>query len=339
MTSAIRKPLRRTFLKGTAAATAAVATGFPLIAKGAAEHTLKVATLAPDGSTWHKAFKQVARDVKEKTDGRIVIKIYAGGVMGDEPAMVRKMRTGQLDGAAVTNVGLGDINPQLLMLQLPLLFRNNEELDRVRGAMSSKFEGLLKDSGFVLNGWGDVGFTYLFSNSPIRKPSDAKSTKMWVWDSDPVSKEVMKVAGINAIPLGVPDVLPSLQTGVIDAYLNSPYGAIALQWYTKAAYITDLKLAMTIGGSVMTTASWNKLSDADREILQGIAQAKHGALLKRIRSDNVKAIDALKSKGMEVIQPEDFAAWKKVADTVRTNLTGSLFDKALMAEMMGHLGR
>lgn len=339
MTSVIRKPNRRTFLKGSAVATAAMATGFPLIAKGAAEHTLKIATLAPTGSSWHKAFTQVARDVKEATDGRIAIKIYAGGVMGDEPAMVRKMRTGQLDGAAVTNVGLGEINAQLLMLQLPLLFRSNEELDKVRGAMSGKFEGLLDASGFRLSGWGDVGFTYLFSNSPIRKSSDAKSTKMWVWDSDPVSKEVMKVAGINAIPLGVPDVLPSLQTGVIDAFMNSPYGAIALQWYTKAAYITNLKLAVTIGGSVMTTAAWNKLSDADKQILQDIAHAKHGALLKRIRKDNTKAVDALKEKGMEVIEPEDFAGWKQIADKVRSNLTGSLFDAALVDEMMGHLGR
>ncbi|MCA9707971.1 MAG: TRAP transporter substrate-binding protein DctP [Myxococcales bacterium] len=337
MTSATVKPLRRTFIKGSAAATAALATGFPLIAKGAPAHKLRIATLAPQGSSWHKAFKQVAREVKEKTDGAIEIKIYAGGVMGDEGAMVRKMRTGQLDGAAVTNVGLGEINQQLLMLQLPLLFKSYEQLDRVRSAMSDKFEGLLNTAGFRLAGWGDVGATYLFSNSPIRVPSDAKATKMWVWDTDPVSKEVMKVTGVNAIPLGVPDVLPSLQTGVIDAFLNSPYGAIALQWYTKAAYITDLKLAMTIGGSVMTDAAWAKLSDEQRIILDGISKDINGKLLKRIRKDNQKAITALKEKGIEVVAPEDFGAWKKVADQVRQNLTGSVFDKALVDEMMGHL--
>lgn len=328
---------RRNFLKGSAVATGTMLAGFPLIAKGAAEHTLRIATLAPDGSSWHKAFRQIARDVKEQTDGRVEIKIYAGGVMGDEPAMVRKMRTGQLDGASVTNVGLGEINAQLLMLQLPLLFRNNDELDKVRVAMGSKFANLLGASGFRLLGWGDVGFAYLFSNTPIKKPSDAKSTKMWVWDSDPVSKEVMKVAGINAIPLGVPDVLPSLQTGVIDAFVNSPYGAIALQWYTKAAYVTDLKLAVTIGGSVMTTAAWDKLSDADRTTIHAVSHLKHAALLKRIRKDNIKALKALKAKGMEVVQPEDFGAWKKVADTVRSNLTGTLFDAALVEEMMSHL--
>ncbi|MEM9457872.1 MAG: TRAP transporter substrate-binding protein DctP [Myxococcota bacterium] len=339
MKSATFKPLRRTFIKGSAAATAAVATGFPLIAKGEPEHKLRLATLAPDGSSWHRAFKKVAREVKAQTDGRIVLKIYAGGVMGDEPAMVRKMRTGQLDGAAITNVGLGEINRQLLMLQMPLLFRNYDELDRVRGAMSDKFEGLLGDAGFRLSGWGDVGATYLFANKPIRVPGDTKATKMWVWDTDPVSNEVMKVAGVNAVPLSVPDVLPSLQTGVIDAFLNSPYGAIALQWYTKAAYITNLKLSMTIGGSVMTQKAWAKLSDADQEILTRISQSTHGTLLRRIRKDNNKAITALKDKGIQVVEPENFAAWKTLADSVRQNLTGGIFDRALVDEMMGHLGR
>ena len=334
------KASRRTFVKGSAAATAAAVTGFPLIAKGAPLHKLRIATLAPDGSTWHKAFKQIAREVKDKTDGAVAIKIYAGGTMGDEPAMVRKMRTGQLDGAAVTNVGLGVINQQLLMLQLPMLFRNYAELDRVRNAMSGTFEGLLQKEGFLLDGnWGDVGFTYLFSNTPIRVPADAKKTKMWMWDGDPVSRQVMKVTGVNAVPLAVPDVMSSLQTGMIDAYLNSPYGAIALQWYTKAQYITDLKLAMTIGGSVLSMKSWEKLSPEIQQILHDVSQAKNKALLKRIRRDNKKAMTALVDKGIEVVKPQDFGEWKRVADEVRTGLTGNVFEPALIDEMMGHLGR
>jgi TRAP-type C4-dicarboxylate transport system substrate-binding protein len=336
MTSAIRKPLRRSFLKGSAAATAATITGFPAIVR-AAEHTLRIATLAPEGSSWAKAFSQVAREVKEASDGRIAMKVFFGGTMGDEAQMVKKMRTGQLDGAALTNVGLGEISQQLLMLQLPLLFRKASELDKVRTAMSSRFETMLSDEGFRLSGWGDVGFAHLFSNVPIRTPSDAKPTKMWVWDTDPVSKAVMKAAGINAIPLGVPDVLPSLQTGVIDAFMNSPYGAIALQWYTKAAFMTNLKLAVTIGGSVMTKVAWDKLAPADQDLLQRIATAKHDSLLKRIRKDNSGAIDALKNAGMQIVEPQDFPAWKKLADEVRESLTGKLFDPALVAEMMTHV--
>ena len=333
------KTSRRRFVQTSAAAGAGITFGVPLLAKAGSEHTIKIATLAPDGSSWHKAFKSVARQIKDQTDGAISVKVYAGGVMGDEKAMVRKIRSGQLDGAAVTSVGLGQINEQLLMLQLPLLFKNYDELDRTRTAMKPKFDKLLEDGGVRTTGYGDVGFAYLFSNSPIKKPSDAKSTKMWVWEDDPVSKETMKVAGINAVPLGVPDVLSSLQTGVIDAFPNSPYGAIALQWYSKARYITNLKLSMSIGASVLSTKTWDKLSDAHKEIIQGITEETHGKLLKRIRADNKKAIATLKDKGIEVVEPDDFGAWKSMADTVRTNLTGSLFDKALVDEMMGLLGR
>lgn len=330
-------PNRRTFVKTAATAAGVALTGAPLVARGAAKTVLKIATLAPDGSTWHKAFKQVAREIKARTEGAIDIKIYAGGVMGDEPAMVRKMRTGQLDGAAVTSVGLGDINQQLLMLQLPLLFRNDAELDKVRTAMSDKFTKLLADSGFVLSGWGDVGPGFLFSNTPIKQPSDAKSTKMWVWDSDPVSKEVMKIAGVNAVPLGVPDVLPSLQTGVIDAFTNSPYGAIALQWYTKAAYVTNLKLAMTIGGSVMTAKTWESLTDDQRTEMQAVANETHDKLLRRIRSDNKKAMKTLVDKGIQVVEPENMSAWLDLSVKVRENLTGKVFDAELVAEMLRHL--
>jgi TRAP-type C4-dicarboxylate transport system substrate-binding protein len=335
--SRIVKPSRRRFVQTATAAGAVTAFGVPLLAKAAPEHTLKIATLAPDGSSWHKAFKSVARQIKERTDGAVVVKIYGGGVMGDESAMVRKMRTGQLDGAAVTSVGLGDINQQLLMLQLPLLFRDYDQLDKVRTGMKSKFDQLLLDGGFIRSGDGDVGFAYLFSNTPIAVPSDAKDTKMWVWDADPVSKETMKVAGINAVPLGVPDVLSSLQTGIIDAFPNSPYGAIALQWYTKAQYITNLKLSMSIGGSVLSVKSWNKIKSEHQQIIQEITEETHTKLLKRIRRDNTAAVQTLKDKGIQVVQPKDIEAWKKLAKTVRQNLTGSLFDKALVDEMMGYL--
>ena len=143
----IKQATRRDFVRATAGVTAfALAGGAPLIARGKAKYTLKIATLAPKGSSWMKSFEAAARELKKTTDGEAVIKLYGGGVMGDEPAMVRKMRTGQLDGAAVTNVGLGDINKQLLMLQLPLLFKRYSDLDRVRNKMAGTFSRLLQSS-------------------------------------------------------------------------------------------------------------------------------------------------------------------------------------------------
>ncbi len=331
------KVARRKFLEVGAAASAATIVGAPLIAR-AAPIKLRVATLAPQGSSWHKAFEKTARDLRERTGGAVEMKIYAGGSMGDESAMVRKMRHGQLDGAAVTSVGLGEINSQLLMLQLPLLFKDNVQLDHVRGQMSDTFTKLLADGGFRLGAWGDVGTLYLFTNTPVKAPADLKSTKLWVWDADPISKKIAHVAGVNAVELGVPDVLPGLETGLIDAFTTSPYGSIALQWYAKARYVTNLKLAVGIGGSVITQKAWDSLPADAQQALEEVTKETYGALLTRIRSDNKKAMTTLKDKGIEVVEPDNFVEWASIAVQVREKLIADkTLDGELVAKMLEHL--
>jgi TRAP-type C4-dicarboxylate transport system substrate-binding protein len=325
---------RRKFIKTSAAVSAGAVLGAPWVAK-AKPIKLRIATLAPVGSRWYKSFEETALKVKELTNGEVEIKVFGGGSMGDEPAMIRKARTGQIDAVACTSVGLGEVNPQLLMLQMPMLFKDHEDLDRTRNAMAPTFAGLLEKGGFKLGAWGDVGPIYIFSNQPVRTPSDIKSCKMWVWDADRVSKQVMKVVGANAVPLSVDLVLSSLKSGVVDAFTNSPYGAIALQWYTEAAYVTNLKLAMGIGGSVITLDAWNnKLNDSHRAALEQATAETHEKLLKDIRKDNKRAIKTLKDKGLQVVDPEDILAWGNAAVQVRKDLTGSLFEPALVEQMM-----
>lgn len=301
------------------------------------KHILKIASLAPKGSTWAKSFERTNREIRKATDGEVAMKIYPGGVMGDESAMVRKMRTGQLDGGAVTSVGLGDIAPEVLVLQLPLTFKSYAELDYVRDKMSDTLTGLLEKQGFVLLHWGDVGFNYIFTNTPVKTPDDIRKTKMWVWEADPISKEVMKVSGVNGTLLGVPDVLPSLQTGVIDAFPNSPYGAVALQWHSKAKYVTNLRLAMTVGGLVISKKSWDKLPEKHQTTIREIASKNGKSLLTAIRRDNKQAISTIKDNGIEMVQPADMNAWLSMAKKTRESLQGNLFSKALVDEMMGHL--
>lgn len=337
--SRVRKAsTRRRFIRSTAAASAATVLGAPYIARGATKK-LRLATLAPERSSWHIAFEDTAREVYERTNKELEIIIYAGGTMGDEAAMVRKMRHGQLDGGAITSVGLGEINKQLLMLQLPLLFKDDKQLDYVRGQMSATFEALLEAGGFKLGAWGDVGPIYLFSNTPVKTPVDIRSTLMWVWDTDPVSKAVMAaVEGVNAVELGVPDVLPSLQTGMINAFTNSPYGAIALQWYSKAAFVTNLKLSFGIGGSVLTTKAWNDLDPAHQQVLTDVTKEKYSELVTRIRKDNKKAIKSLKDAGLTVVEPEDFVGWATVAVKAREKLIADkVLDGELVKTMLAHL--
>jgi TRAP-type C4-dicarboxylate transport system substrate-binding protein len=330
---------RRRFVQaGAASASALTITGAPWIANAAVAEgkVFKLATLAPQNSSWMKAFQAAGREIKERTGGSLSYKLYGGGVMGDEGAMIRKMRTGQLDGAAVTSVGLGEIHKQLLMLQLPMVFRSVEELDRTRDKMSDKLNKLMADSNFRLLGWGDVGFGYFFSNTPVASPAELKQTKMWVWDVDPISKQVYRSAGVNAVPLSVPDVLPSLQTGVIDAFVNAPYAAIALQWYTKVKYVTNLKFNAVIGGSVVTQKAYDSITEQERQIVAEVSAKYHGQLLAQIRGDNKRAITTLQSKGITPVEP-DAAAWKKLAEAVRKEMTGGHFDSALVNEMLSYV--
>lgn len=316
-------------------ATAGLAVASPATAKP--KYELKIASLAPKGSSWAKSFEKTNRDIQKATGGEVALKVYPGGVMGDEGAMVRKMRTGQLDGAAVTNVGLGDIASELLVLQLPLTFKNYKELDYVRDKMSPTFNKILNEKGFVLLHWGDVGFNYVFSNQPVAAPKDIKQTKMWTWDADPISKTVMDIAGVNGVLMGVPDVLPSLQTGVIDAFGNSPYGAVALQWYSKAKYVLDLKLAMVVGGLVVSKKSWDKIPANHQKAIMAIADTNGKELLKQIRKDNQNAIKTITKSGIETSKPKEIKSWLSLAKEVEKKLTGTLFPAKLVKEMKTHL--
>lgn len=327
---------RFTTLLALCVALAVFGSAAPAFADGP-KHVIKIASLAPKGSSWMKSFEKTNREIKEATGGDVALKIYGGGVMGDERAMVRKMRTGQLDGGAVTNVGLGDIAPELLVLQLPLVFKNYKELDYVRNKMSPTFTKILAENGFVLLHWGDVGFNYLFSNTPVSAPGDIKKTKMWVWDADPISKTVMDVAGVNGVLMGVPDVMPSLQTGVIDAFGNSPYGAVALQWYAKTTHVTNLKLAMVIGGLIVSKKTWDEIPAEHQKAIMEIAAKNGKELLTQIRRDNQNAIKTIQKSNIELVQPTEIKQWLAMAKEVEKKLAGSLFPKKLVTEMKKHL--
>ncbi len=298
---------------------------------------LKVASLAPKGSSWYKSFSKTKREVKKATKGAVVLKLYGGGVMGDEGAMVRKMRTGQLAGAALTSVGMGEIASEFFMYQMPMTFKNYKEINYVREKMEPKFKEILDKKGFVLLHWGDVGFNYLFSNAPVASPSDMAKTKMWVWDADPVGKAVLKVSGANAVQLGVPDVLPSLSTGVIDAFSNSPYGAVALQWHTKAKYVTDLKVAFTIGGLLLSKKAWDKIPAEHQASILEISKKNGSTLLNKIRKDNKKAIKTIVGGGVESVKAKDIKEWKNMAKKVEKVMVGKHFSAELLAEMKKHL--
>jgi len=225
-------------------ATILIALSITIISASAPAKDFKVAILAPEGTTWHKTIVAWGDELNKKTSGRIKLKLYAGGVLGDEKDVIRKMRIGQVHAAGFTGLGLGLINPNVRVLELPMLVSNYKEADALASALQPKLEKGFGKKGFALLGWVETGFINIFStNKPIRSIKDMERLKMWAWEGDQLVEEMYKVFKIVPTPLPLTDVLTSLQTNLLNAVYAPPLATIALQWFTQTKYIARRKHA------------------------------------------------------------------------------------------------
>lgn len=309
------------------------------VAQAGDKFVIKLATLAPEGSVWMNVFDRLNNEVMEKTKGRVRFKIYPGGVLGDEIDMFRKIRIGQIHGGGFTGLGLGMVYKDILVIQLPFLFNNYHEVDYVLSKMEDQFKQGFEKKGFVLLGWSDIGFIYLLSNTPITSKKDIKGLRFWIWEGDAVASAVFKKLGIVPVPLGLPDVLMALQTGLIDVAFSSPLGAIALQWFTKIKYMMDLPLTYSIGGVLIDKRVFQKIPLSYQKVIRECAARYLSELTQRIREDNKKAIQVMVKHGIKITRPsqEQVVEFKGLCDTTAKELSGRAFSKAVLDELMSHL--
>ena len=303
-------------------------------AAGAQGLRLKIATMAPDGTLWMKELNKAADEVKERTDGRVSFRFYPGGTMGTDSAVLRKIRIGQLHGGVVLAGGLADIDPDVEIYSLPLLFRSYGEVDYVREHMDQILIEGLATKGFVAFGFTETGFTYLMSAKPTRTFDDLKGRKAWMMQDDPVSLAIVEAAGLSPVPLPISDVLTGLQTGLIDTVAVPPVGAIALQWFTKAKYLTDLPITYVCGTTVMSAKAFNRMSAEDQEIVREVMGRANRNLDETSRSDNEEARDALTDQGVEFVDPtmETRAKWEEIAAAATKKLIAQQdYDPATIA--------
>jgi TRAP-type transport system periplasmic protein len=293
---------------------------------------IKLAILAPEGSTWHKVMTAWNRELQEKTKGQVLLKIYPGGTLGDEMDVVRKMRIGQIQAAGLTGLGLGAINPEVRVLELPMLVANYAEADAVAAKIWPKLAPGFEKNGFAVLGVGETGFINIFSNRKIASRADMKGAKMWAWEGDPLVATMYKVFNIVPIPLPITDVLTSLQTKLIDGVYAPPLGAIALQWFTQTKYYTDLKLADSTGGIVMSKKALDAMAPADREILTTTAKKYAKQLIDATRADNESSYAQLAKAGLTKvpIAPEESEQIRQTSREVWTTLVGKLYSKELL---------
>jgi TRAP-type C4-dicarboxylate transport system substrate-binding protein len=262
---------------------------------------LRIATLAPSGSPWMEVLDKAAGEVKDKTAGRVTFKYFEGGQQGDERDFVRKIKLGQLDGAAVTAVGLSMIDESIRVLELPMMFQSAEELDYVADKLWPHFQAKFEKKGFRLNDRGEVGWIYFLSKSKVEKIADLKSQKLWLWGDDVLVGAVFKKLGLNGVPLGVPEVDGALTAGKIDACYSSPLAAVALQWYSKVKFMTSMPMSFAIGATVISNEAYKKLTPEDIKIVDDISRANARKLRKTIRKSNEDAKGTMSRKGVTVV--------------------------------------
>ncbi len=294
---------------------------------------IKFATLAPDGTDAMKAMRLIDKEMQEKTGGKVKFKFYAGGRQGDEKDMVRKIRVGQLHAGGFTGVGLGEIAPEIRVLDAPWLFNNPAEVDHIYNKFADDFEAAFDKKGYILLGWTEVGFVHVFSNHRVRKAADMKNLKIWVWEGDPIAEAAFGAIGVHPIPLSIVDVNSSLQTGLINAVYSAPLYAIALQWHEKTKYFYSVPLANATGAVLISKKTFKKLKPEEQTLLKELADEHLRTLNEKTRRENEKAIATLKKEGLIWTTPpsaKDRMEFVEAGKKARKNLVGRLYTKDLL---------
>jgi TRAP-type transport system periplasmic protein len=296
---------------------------------------IKVATLAPEGSSWVKTINALNAEVMKRSENKVQFKIYPGGVLGDETDMLRKTKIGQIQGAALTSAGLSSVFPEFDVLEVPFLFQKYEEADYILTKMDGFFRKGMDNNGYIMLGWSDAGFIYLMSTLPISGVSDLRKAKVWILEDSNIAKAIFQEAGVKGIPLSITDVLVGLQTGLVECVYIPPSGAISLQWFTKIKYITNLPLLYLAGAILIKKETFNEIPSSFQPVLMEIAQRHLNQLKTVIRNENQDALQVMAKQGIKMITPsrEQIEEFKKLSNRAMAHPGRQSFTKKTLEEV------
>jgi len=264
--------------------------------------TLKLATVTPEGSEWMKQMRAGAAEIEHRTDGRVQIKFYGGGVQGNDAKVLGKIRIGALQGGAFTPSSLGTLYPDINLYGMPMVFESEQQAAWVRERMDAKLQQGLEDAGFVSFGFAAGGFAAIMSNTPVRLLDDLRGQRVWVPEGDKISYASMEAVSLSPVTLPLTDVLTGLQTGLIDIVGVSPIGALVLQWHTKVKFMTELPLSYTIGFLAIDKKAFDKLDPQDREVVRDIMTRIYHTFDEQNLIDNRAAREALLKQKIQLVE-------------------------------------
>lgn len=290
-----------------------------LVSFSASSNSLKISTLAPEGTTWANNLKDLAKQVKKATKGKVKFKVYYGGVAGDEPDVLRKIRIGQMHGGIFTGRALGDVYKDVRVMEVPFNFKKDRTLmQKVLKDLTPDFNKGFESNGFKNLGFFEIGQVYLVSTKEIKDLSSLNGLKVWAWEGDDVAEALVKEMKLVSVPLALPDVLSSLSTGVIDAAYNSTMGVLALQWNSKVKYIVDYPVTYSIGAFLISKKRWDKISPDHQKIVSDLVNKFMEKNSDETIKENSEALVALKAGGAKVITFPEGDVSK--GDTINKNL-------------------
>jgi len=280
---------------------------FVLYVPGAVCETeiIKVASVMPEGSPWTNILREMAGCVERDTKGEVRLRIYAGGVSGDESDVIRKMRVNRIQAAGFSGVGLGVIQPEIRILEAPMMFRNLGEIDAVKEQLYDEFAKGFEKKGYIFLGYIDGGFVYFFSKINISEPGSLNDIRMWLWTGDKVAETFLNSFGIKTYPLHVADVNTGLETGMIDSFYSVPVAAAAFQWYWRIQYMLDYPMVNSTGGFLMNKRVFYSLSEKNQKIIRRLTKKYCNELVKLTRGSNAEARTILSEAGVKFVTPPE----------------------------------
>jgi TRAP-type C4-dicarboxylate transport system substrate-binding protein len=276
---------------------------------GAQTTTIKLGTLAPQGSTWHDLLREMGQRWEEASGGKVKLRIYAGGAQGSEGDMVRKMGIGQLQAAAISNVGMHDVVPEPQGLSVPFLFADEGQMECAFEKVKPRIEAALDKRGFVALQWSRVGAIQLFCDEAFRTPAEMKAAKIWAWEGDPKSVEAFRAAGFQPVVLSANDMYPSLQTGMIDCVPNVPLYVLTARLFERANHMIDVEWAYMTGATLVRKDTWEKIAPDVRTKLLAIATELGEKVDAEVRRLNADAVSAMQKQGLKLVKV-DPAPWR-----------------------------
>jgi len=321
------QPIPRVIRLLVPAAVALACVAAPLTAPAPAlaqPQVVKLATLVPEGSVWDKSMREMGAQWAAGTQNRVILRVYPGGVAGDEPDVVRKMRIGQLQAAAVTTAGLANIDPAFNVFNIPMFFTSYPELYATLDRLTPVLKQRLEAKGFVLLAWGHGGWVYFFTKQPVESVEGLRKTKMFVWAGDEHMVTLWREYGFQPVALAATDIMTGLQTGMIDAYPTTPLLGLTLSWYRMTPNMVGVGLAPLVGGLIITKRAWARISEPDRgRILEACERFEHKLEVEVPRQDTT-AVEEMKKKGLKVqaVSAANMAQFRGTAEQFAGGMSG-----------------